>query len=104
MIELQVVRVRNVVHRPAEQFRLGVAHKLAHRGVGTEETATFGLDLDLAYTTDIKHGSERRFVLKAPLNLGERRAALFNALFQLAAKLSVAFNSKAHPSYEDHVG
>jgi hypothetical protein len=96
--------MRDVVYRPSEQFLLAVTHKLAHRFVGAEETTAFGFDLELAYATDIEHGAERRFVLKARSNLGEFRAALLNAVFQLAAEPSVAFNGKAHPSYEDHRG
>src|SRR5258707_3884365 len=63
MVELEVVGIRDVVHRPGEQFRLAVAHELAHRGVGAEETAASGLNLDLAYAADVEHGAEGRFAL-----------------------------------------
>src|SRR5258707_12595155 len=63
MVELEVVGIRDVVHRPGEQFRLAVATELAHRGVGAEKTAASGLDLDFAYAADVEHGTERRFAL-----------------------------------------
>jgi hypothetical protein len=96
--------MRNVGHSPGEQFRLAVSQELAHRSIDAEETGASRFDLELAYAADIEHGTERGFVLKARLNLDEFRTALFNAVFQLAAKLSVAFNGKAHPGDEDHGG
>src|SRR5258706_15898083 len=53
-----VVGMRDVQHGPGKQFRLAVAHELAHRRVGAEETAGFGVDLDLAYAADLEHGTE----------------------------------------------
>src|SRR5215475_415691 len=96
--------MRNVGHGSGEQLRLAVAHELAHRSVDAEETGTSGVDLELAYATDIEHSSESRIVLKALLNLCELDAALFNALVQFMAELAVAFNSKAQPGNEDDVG
>src|SRR5258708_2355739 len=55
--------MRDVEYRPGEQCRLTIAHELAHRGVGAEETAASGLDLDLADAADVEHGPERRFAL-----------------------------------------
>src|SRR5260370_20111345 len=53
-----VVRMRDVEYRPREQIRLAVGHELAHCGVGAEEAAGFGVDLDLAYAADLEHGTE----------------------------------------------
>src|SRR5262245_27480356 len=58
-----VIRMRDLEYRPGEQFRLSVAHELAHRGVSAEETAAFGLNFDLADAADLEHGAERRFAL-----------------------------------------
>src|SRR6266849_2028173 len=55
--------MRDVEYRAGDQFRLSVAHELAHRGVGAEETAAFGLDFDLADAADLEHRAERRFAL-----------------------------------------
>src|SRR5215471_19306563 len=55
--------MRDVEYRPGKQFRLAVAHELAHRGVGAEETAAFGLDFGLAHTARIEHDTERRLAL-----------------------------------------
>ena len=63
--------MRNVRHGPGQQFLLGVAHELAHRGVDAEEAGACGLYLELAYATDIEHCSVSRFELKALLHLGE---------------------------------
>src|SRR5215475_8784327 len=96
--------MRDVLHRPGEQFLLAVAQELAHRGIGAEEAGASGLDLNFAYAAEIEHGTECRFVLKTLPSPGELRAALFNALFQLPAKLLVTFDGKAHPGCEDHDG
>src|SRR4029077_13523610 len=53
--------MRDVEDCSTEQFCLTIPHELAHRGVGTEETAGFRLDLDLAYAADIEHGAECLF-------------------------------------------
>src|SRR5258707_3129772 len=58
-----VVPMRGVAHGPGEQLRLAIAHELAHRSVGTEETAGFGLDFNLAYAADLEHGTECPFAL-----------------------------------------
>src|SRR5712671_2280647 len=53
----------DVVYRPGKQFRLTVAHELAHRSVRAEDAAASGLYFDLAHAADIEHGTERRFAL-----------------------------------------
>src|SRR5215475_10586442 len=53
----------DVEHRPAQQFCLTIAHELAHGGVDAKETEGFGIDRDLAYAAEVKHGTERHFAL-----------------------------------------